>query len=160
MTTDRFFEETTEQSQAKATIVSKYFWAWANVIIHAKKQKGKIAYIDLFAGPGRYKNGTKSTPILILEKAIQDRNMREMLITVFNDANGDNSRSLDKAIRELPGIDTLRHKPEVNHEEVGEEIVKKFEPDELRSHTLFCRSLGLQRLISAPSKFSFKGLGL
>lgn len=52
-----FFEEQSEQSQVKAAIVSKYFWAWAKIII-AVQQKGgrdqRIAYIDLFAGPGRY----------------------------------------------------------------------------------------------------------
>ena len=50
---DSFFDETRDQSQAKATIVSKYFWAWASVIIPtAKNWQKKIAYIDLFAGPG------------------------------------------------------------------------------------------------------------
>lgn len=128
MSTQHFFDETREQSIAKATIVSKYFWAWAKVIIPTvKSRRGRIAYIDLFAGPGRYKDGTKSTPILILEKAIQDKDMREMLVTVFNDADGNNSKSLEKAIEALPGIDTLKHKPEINNEEVGEEIVKMFE---------------------------------
>jgi three-Cys-motif partner protein len=128
MTNERFFDETTEQSVAKATIVSKYFWAWAKVLIPSvKKGQRRIAYIDLFAGPGRYKDGTKSTPILILEKAILDEDMREMLVTVFNDADKNNSKSLKKAIDALPGIDTLKYKPEVNDEEVGEEIVKKFE---------------------------------
>lgn len=46
----------------------------------------KIAYLDLFAGPGRYKDGTKSTPLLILEKTIQDEMMSEMLVTVFKTA--------------------------------------------------------------------------
>lgn len=128
MTNERFFEETSEQSAAKATIVSKYFWAWAKVIMASvKKQKGRIAYIDLFAGPGRYKDGTKSTPILILEKAIRDKDMREMLVTIFNDLDENNSKSLETAIEALPGIDTLKHKPQINNEEVGEEIVKMFE---------------------------------
>jgi len=108
MSSVRFFEETKEQSLVKSTIVSKYFWAWAKVIIPtAKKYGDKIAYIDLFAGPGRYKDGTKSTPLLVLEKAIDDPDMRQMLVTIFNDANEDNSRSLEKAIKALPGIDTL-----------------------------------------------------
>ncbi len=128
MTTEHFFEETTDQSLAKATIVSKYFWAWAKVILSSvKKQGGRIAYIDLFAGPGRYKDGTKSTPILILEKAIQDSDMREMLVTFFNDADEKNSKSLEKAIEALSGIDTLKYKPQINNEEVGEKIVKMFE---------------------------------
>ena len=128
MTTNVFFDETSEQSLAKATIVSKYFWAWAKVIIPSvKKRQGWIAYIDLFAGPGRYKDGTKSTPLLILEKAIKDEDMRQMLVSVFNDADNDNSQSLEEAIEALKGINTLKHKPEVHTQEVGEEIVKMFE---------------------------------
>ena len=100
----QFFDETTEQSAIKAKIVSDYFWAWAKVIIPTAKKspRNRIAYIDLFAGPGRYKDGTKSTPLLVLEKAIQDPDMREMLVTIFNDKNEDNSYSLQQAINSLP----------------------------------------------------------
>ena len=123
-----FFDESKEQSQVKAEIVAKYFWAWAKVIMpSAKKRDGRIAYIDLFAGPGRYKDGTKSTPLLILERAIADKEMRQMLVTIFNDVNSTNSRSLEEAIQNLPGIQTLKYKPQVNEEEVGERIVARFE---------------------------------
>ena len=123
-----FFVESTEQSQVKTAIVAKYFWAWAKVIMPtAKKHGGKIAYLDLFAGPGRYEDGTKSTPLLIIEQAIQDTNMRSMLVTVFNDMDSDNSQSLQAAINEIPNIDILRYKPVVENEEVGENIIKMFE---------------------------------
>jgi three-Cys-motif partner protein len=128
MATDHFFDETTEQSSVKTAIVSKYFWAWAKVIMPtAKKSPGRIAYIDLFAGPGRYKDGTKSTPVLILEKAIQDADMRQMLVTMFNDKDGDNSSSLEKTIKELPGIEGLKYQPQISTQEVGTELVKMFE---------------------------------
>lgn len=71
-----FFEESKEQSFVKSAIVSKYFWAWAKVIMSQVKRGGKkIAYVDLFAGPGRHKDGTKSTPLLVLEQAIADPDM-------------------------------------------------------------------------------------
>jgi three-Cys-motif partner protein len=124
----QFFDETTEQSAIKAKIVSDYFWAWAQVIIPTAKKspRNRIAYIDLFAGPGRYKDGTKSTPLLVLEKAIQNPNMCEMLVTIFNDKNEDNSYSLQQAINALPGIETLKYPPTVRNYEVGEEIVAIF----------------------------------
>src|SRR5262245_7944853 len=51
-----FFDEQEEQSAVKATIVAKPFCAWARVLLPSiKKRGGKIGYIDLFAGPGRYK---------------------------------------------------------------------------------------------------------
>ena len=66
-----FFDEIREESEIKARIVAKYFWARAKVIIpSAKQHENRIAYIDLFAGPGRYEDGTLSTPLLVLTKAI------------------------------------------------------------------------------------------
>lgn len=128
MTGNIFFDETTEQSIVKTKLVSKYFWAWAKVIIPAvKKQGGKIAYIDLFAGPGRYKDGTKSTPLLVLEKAIQNVDMRQMLVTIFNDKDENNSRSLEQAINALPGIGMLKYQPQVANQEIGTNIVQMFE---------------------------------
>ncbi|MGB7291801.1 MAG: three-Cys-motif partner protein TcmP [Thermodesulfobacteriota bacterium] len=124
MTEGSFFEESKEQSQVKTEIVRKYFWAWAKVI---KKHSNKIAYIDLFAGPGRYRDGTKSTPVLILEQAIQDPEMRNMLVTIFNDVDSDNTHSLQIAINSIPNIDALKYKAQVFNEEVGDKIVMMFE---------------------------------
>jgi three-Cys-motif partner protein len=60
-----FFDEQRDQSLVKAAIVAKYFDAWSRVMI-ANAARGipisRLAYIDLFAGPGRYKDGAKSTP--------------------------------------------------------------------------------------------------
>jgi three-Cys-motif partner protein len=88
----------------------------------------KIAYLDLFAGPGRYDDGTKSTPLMILEKpAIANDKLRNRLVSIFNDKDDNNTRSLQEAIKNLPGIDSLRYKPKVHRQEVGSEIVKLFE---------------------------------
>lgn len=128
MSGNTFFDESQEQSQVKAEIVAKYFWAWAKVIIPSQKRRSnKIAYIDLFAGPGRYKDGTRSTPLLILERAIRDPDMREMLLTLFNDKDSNNTQTLSQVIESIPDISLLKHQPQVYNEEVGEKIVKMFE---------------------------------
>lgn len=128
MANNSFFDESLEQSQIKAKIVSKYFWAWAKVVIPwAKKRTGKIAYIDLFSGPGRYKNGAKSTPLLVLDKAIADSDISQMLVTLFNDINKDNSNSLQEAINSISNIDHLKYKPQILNLEVGEEMVKQLQ---------------------------------
>jgi len=101
MSDGHFFNERTEQSAVKAAIVSKYFWSWAKIIM-PRARDGKIAYIDLFAGPGRYKDGAKSTPLLILETAIKDNKMRQMLITIFNDIDKNSSQSLETEIKSIP----------------------------------------------------------
>ena len=68
---ENFFDEQTEQSEVKAALVAKYFPAYMRVIASAQRRYGgdRIAYIDLFAGPGRYKDGAKSTPVKIIEQA-------------------------------------------------------------------------------------------
>lgn len=147
MPTDRFFEETKEQSVIKSSIVTKYFWAWAKVIIPSAKQyNNDIAYIDLFAGPGRYEDGAKSTPVLILEQAIENPDMRKMLVTIFNDKDNNHTRSLEEAINAIPNIDTLKHKPQVRNGEVGEEIVKFFEGMRLAPTLFFVDPWGYKGL--------------
>ncbi len=134
MANDSFFDEQKEQSLIKARIVEKYFWVWANVMIRTikkqnnlgKKVDEKIAYIDLFAGPGRYTNGSSSTPIKVLETAISDPDMRNMLKTLFNDANSEHTNSLQDAINTIPGIENLKYKPRIINYEVGENIVQAF----------------------------------
>jgi three-Cys-motif partner protein len=126
MVDKQFFDEAREQSQIKARIVEKYLWAWANVVIPTAKTMGnRILYIDLFAGPGRYDDGTLSTPLLVLRKAIEDPNMRNMLVTLFNDRNADSAGKLRAAFEALDGIEKLKHKPRVSNEIVGEEIEKE-----------------------------------
>lgn len=141
----RFYEESKEQSEVKTAIVSKYFWAWAKVVI-PRTRSNRIAYIDLFAGPGRYRDGTKSTPLILLEKAIQDPQMRDMLVTMFNDVEEDFSRSLEEAIRSLPGIETLRYPPKIHNFEVGDEIARVFQERHLIPTLLFVDPWGYKGL--------------
>ncbi len=147
MADQSFFDESREQSQIKSRIVEKYFWAWAKVIIRTAKQRSnRIAYVDLFAGPGRYKDGTVSTPLRVLERAIGDPDMRDMLVSVFNDRDVGNTSALQKAIDDLPGINRLRHKPEVATSEIGPEIVRLFSGKQLVPTLLFVDPWGYKGL--------------
>ena len=135
MSTDNFFDEQKEQSLIKATITAKYFDVWASIMISTQNKNAKthgvmtdrIAYIDLFAGPGRYKDGSSSTPVMILEKAIKEEKFRNRLVAIFNDRDETSVQSLKKTIEKIEGIDTLKHYPIILHHEVGESIVKDFE---------------------------------
>lgn len=131
MRTERFFDETTEQSVVKATIVEKYFEAWAKIIAGAQNRyvtpgDKRIAYVDLFAGPGRYKDGAISTPVRVLEKAISDPQLAERLVTILNDKDPEHASTLRQVIANLPGIEKLKHSPQIWNEEVGDEIAKVF----------------------------------
>ena len=146
----QFFDESRVQSQIKSAIVDKYFGAWAKVIIPTvKKHRAmdpRILYVDLFAGPGRYQDGTRSTPLLILERAIKDEDLRQMLVTVFNDVDSSNTRSLESAIRALPGIETLRNAPRVHTQEVGEKIVRAYQQANLPPTLAFVDPWGYKGL--------------
>ncbi|MCL6445318.1 MAG: three-Cys-motif partner protein TcmP [Alicyclobacillus sp.] len=150
-----FFDEMTQQSKVKSEIVTKYFGAWTKVMKnHAKS--GRLAYIDLFSGPGKYKDGSKSTPIIILEQCISDEYLRNQIVTIFNDVNPDFVNDLRTTINNLPGIETLKYKPIVTCFDVGEEIIKYFEQTKLVPCLSFIDPWGYKglslKLISAMIK--------
>ena len=148
MSTEHFFDDPLEQSLVKSEIVSKYFWAWAKVITSTLKKRfgGKLAYIDLFAGPGRYEDNTKSTPLLVLETAINDPDLSQMLVTMFNDKDPNNVRSLESAIKQLPGIENLKYQPQILNIEIDKAIVDQFKNMKLVPTLLFVDPWGYKGL--------------
>lgn len=145
--TARFFEERHEQSEAKARIVTKYFSAWAKVIMPSVARRGgKIAYIDLYAGPGRYRDGAASTPLLILDAAISDPKISQMLVSYFNDADQDNTETLKNEIRKLPDIAKLKYQPIVSCGEVDQEAERYFAETRLMPAFSFIDPFGYKGL--------------
>lgn len=153
---NNFFDEQKEQSLVKATIVSKYFATWAQIMIHTQKrneknygrERGRIAYLDLFAGPGRYREGSKSTPILVLEEALKDQEICERLVTIFNDKDEENVQSLEQTLYEFDGIENFAFMPQIMNREVGEEMVQLFD------------NLKLVPTLFFVDPFGYKGLSL
>lgn len=145
-----FFDEQKQQSLIKARIIEKYFWAWAKVITSTVKKspssKKVVAYIDLFAGPGRYKDGSTSTPLKVLETAIADDSLRDMLVSIFNDADAANVDSLRTAISSIPGVERLKHPPQIINQEVGDNIVKTFQSNKLVPTLFFVDPWGYKGL--------------
>jgi len=116
MRSDSFFAEQKEQSKVKTAIVQKYFAAWAGVIIAYLERRphlssDRIAYVDLFAGPGHYQDGTPSTAIVVLQEITQDEKLARWVVAIFNDADPATCERLREAIEDLPHIDALRYKP-------------------------------------------------
>jgi len=149
MKDNSFFEERSENSKVKSTIVSKYFISWASVMIGSQKKynKGdKIAYIDLFSGPGRYKDGTLSTPFLILKKAIQNTDICNRLVTIFNDKDRNNKHTLENELKRLSGIENLKYPPKVYSNEIGDKIVQMFEEMKLIPTLFFVDPWGYKGL--------------
>lgn len=143
----KFFEERTDQSEVKARIVQKYFETWAKIIIPtAAKYGNKIAYVDLYAGPGRYKDGAASTPLLVLQRAISDPKMSQMLVALFNDMDADRSNTLRQEIAALPGIQKLKHPPQVMNNEVDVDAENYFSSTKLIPSFSFIDPFGYKGL--------------
>jgi len=127
---ENWFQEQSEQSLIKARIVSKYFKQWAGVMLGTIKkydrQAQKLAYIDLFAGPGRYDDQSKSTPILVLETILAESELSSRMVTLFNDKDTDNIESLKATVALLPNVEQLQYAPVFFNEEVGDEIAEWF----------------------------------
>jgi three-Cys-motif partner protein len=147
---ENFFQEQKEQSLIKARIVSKYFSAWASVMLSVQKRypgyTQSMAYIDLFAGPGRYNDQSKSTPLLVLDTILSDPELRNRMITLFNDRDPANIESLKTAISQISGIERLKYPPVFYNMDVGDEIVKMFKEAALPPSFFFVDPWGYKGL--------------
>jgi three-Cys-motif partner protein len=107
---------------------------------------GRIAYIDLFAGPGRYRDGAASVPLMVVQNAIDDAFLCQHLVTIFNDRDSNNTRTLESQISQIPGISKLRFPPRVYNEEVSDRIAKLFEETRLAPTLFFVDPWGYKSL--------------
>jgi len=148
MADESFFEEAREQSVVKGAILGQYFDAWTNVMLRNLQKYGgdRIAYIDLFAGPGRYEDGTESTPLIVLRQAITKPGLRDSLVTIFNDIDPSSCDKLRTEIGALKGIETLRFQPNVQNGEVDEELVEYLKSIELVPSLFFIDPWGYKGL--------------
>lgn len=78
-----FFLRQTPSSRIKANIVAEYFPKYCKIINKAKQTK--IAYVDLYAGPGKYSDGNPSTPLLIGKACAEDNELKRLVHLMFND---------------------------------------------------------------------------
>jgi three-Cys-motif partner protein len=84
-----------------------------------------IGYADLFAGRGRFEDGSESTPILIVHKAVNDPTLRTALKIFFNDKDAGEVAALQREIGAIAGIEGLAHQPGFHSEAVGPQIVAR-----------------------------------
>lgn len=83
MSTEDFFKKQTPSSRIKAKIVAEYFPKYCKIINKVRQEK--IAYLDLYAGPGKYEDGNPSTPLLIAEACYCDPELKNVVQLLFND---------------------------------------------------------------------------
>ncbi len=157
-----FFDRSTEASRLKARIVTKYFYGWATALKkHVRTRENKLAYFDLFAGPGHYKeDGVMSTPLLVLESIIRHEDLREIVVPIFNDGSKTNVTALRSAIKDLPGIDSLRYYPKVTNNTVDQDFADYFMKTNMVPTLLFVDPWGVQRVVSGIDLVCSAKLGI
>jgi len=133
---DNFFGKQTAASDVKSRIVTKHFESWSRIVLPGALKAGqKIAYMDLYCGPGSYEDGTKSTPLLILEKVIATPALQTHLVTVFNDKKAASITKLQADAAKLPGIASLKNPPIFLNEKVSPETESLFTGAKMPSFT-------------------------
>jgi three-Cys-motif partner protein len=137
-----FFEIQQPPSKVKSLIASQYFKAWAMVMTGTKSKESNVGYIDLFAGPGMFDDGSESTPILILKDAIGTDRIKHSLWSYFNDRDQGNIDSLRREISSLAGVECLVHEPGFNCELVSPAIADYLRAYSLRPTFVFADPFG------------------
>ncbi len=157
MATDGFFGQRSERSAVKADIVAKYFWGWAKVLYKdARKRDQPLRYFDLYAGKGEYEDGTPSTPLLVLSRAIGDDSFRDLVEVHLSDIKPEYCQSLERAVRAVPRLHLLRDVPPVKSQAVDDTTTRRFEATKLPPTLSFVDPWGYKglslRLIRALTK--------
>lgn len=108
MATEDFFEKQTDDSRIKTSIVYNHFASWLNIIGNTtKKNPRPLAYLEMFAGPGIFKDGNKSTPVLVAERVITSAFANRVKL-VLNEVNADYADALQDNLSAIPGFDSLQ----------------------------------------------------
>lgn len=106
----------------KTEIVLKYFAAWSRVL---RTNASELLYLDLYAGKGQHSNGEYSTPVRLLELAVEDEFLRNNLNVIFNDVKPTFCEKPRKLIDELGFNELLCNKPRVHNARIDEPIASR-----------------------------------
>ena len=122
-----FFESQKEKSRVKTLIVTEFFKAYFPIINAGFNQK-EVWYIDLFCGPGRYEDGTPSTPIKLLDviNDFKSDDVRNRLKIVFNDHNFSYIEKLRRNISAHPVLEKLNHQPIITNLKASDVDLSKY----------------------------------
>jgi three-Cys-motif partner protein len=128
MGTKDFWLEPDDETRIKMDIVTKYFLAWKSVICNQlhlyNKDSARLAYIDLYAGRGRYKNREAATAVRIAEAVAGDPDLAWRVILVMNEGHRETFAAPPRHLDAVPGIAALRHKPLIENTDALDAIAR------------------------------------
>ncbi|MGH2587791.1 MAG: three-Cys-motif partner protein TcmP [Dehalococcoidia bacterium] len=117
-----FFDEQEEQSRVKTEIVLNYFTAWATVML-GQQHVSAIRYLDLYSGPGQYRSGELSTPLLILRSVVNSPSLRARVQLIFNDHDDALAINLRRDVESWPNLATVAYTPIVTIRTVDDTLI-------------------------------------
>lgn len=136
---EEFFDIQTDSSRIKANIVANYFPSYCKIINRARQDT--IVYLDLFSGPGVYKDGSWSTPMLIGDAVAKDEALKDIVLLMFND-NAYIEQLKNNFHSHFPQ-GSFKHPPRFGDKTVGDDdkikefLIKKHEKKNPRPTLLF-----------------------
>jgi three-Cys-motif partner protein len=77
--------------------------------------------VDLFCGPGAYNDGTDSTPLLVIDRALENPTLLPKLTLLFNDKEPDHVAALAQRLSAKSGIDRFIQAPRVTRVDMVDE---------------------------------------
>ncbi|MGE8022117.1 three-Cys-motif partner protein TcmP [Peribacillus frigoritolerans] len=111
-----FFTELQNHSEVKLSILEKYTIPWMRKIILNKYGPKKCLLIDGFAGKGKYDNGKKGSPVIMIEAAVDFYNQavkskwdKPEILIYLNEWDIANHQTLISNIENL-GFETMDNK--------------------------------------------------
>jgi three-Cys-motif partner protein len=116
MSTDNFFAHQTPESRVKTGIVTDFVATWLSIV--GGTSSGRLAYMELFAGPGVFDDGAKSTPVLVTEHVAANPTWRRRVQIVLNEKDPLLADRLERNIKALTDYDSIAHTPVLLKEEV------------------------------------------
>jgi|SRR3990172_513206 len=112
-----FFKTQSASSRIKAKIVAEYFPKYCRIILTHPQQQ--IRYVDLFAGPGIYEDGSLSTPILVGKACSKDNSLVNIVWQIFNDNEHIDKLKINYETHFPKG--TFKYEPIFRNSTVGED---------------------------------------
>lgn len=134
----KFWKTQREESRIKAQVVSDYFPQYCRIVNRGKGEG--FTYVDLWAGRGKYDDGSLSTPLLLGDIIAKDCNLRQKVRFVFNDLN--NIEILKRNFLERFGDDTFPKEPRwgnfnaENSPVITEYLNRKYDPKKINNPAL------------------------
>lgn len=133
MTKKDYWDAPEAHTKLKMEIASKYFGAWASIMLRANKGKS-LVYLDLFSGRGKFKNEELATPALILDEVHKNAPLQSVLQLHFYEKEKEDFEVLEEVILNHPVYRKLQFKPKLNNVEINEDLIGRLP---LR-HSTFC----------------------